>query len=376
MARSRKRKKGRFFNKLIIAVYFVAGTGLLLSYLSPFISPSDFWPVAFFGLAYPFFVILNLLFLIFWLFRWKRRFWIPFIILLAGFSFHRQHFGFRFQSGAPLPEGTIRIMSYNSHSFSRYGKNFSERIKSDMLGIIEKAAPDIIAIQEFYTRPEGPFDIRDSLLKILDTRHYYIETIEENDFETRGVAIFSKYPIENKKAIHFKEYKSYNSCTYADINVEGQKIRVFNLHLQSINFQPEDYRYLSKVKDRLDADVSSSRRIGGRLKRAFIERAGQAETVAALIRESPHPVIVCGDFNDTPMSYAYRTILEEGMQSAFTKKGSGYAITYAGAFPNYQIDHILCKEDAFEILSYKIMKKKLSDHYPIISDLKLAPGRL
>lgn len=375
MGRRRKRKKRGFFSNLVLAFYLVAGAGLLLSYLSPYISPSSFWPIAFFGLAYPFLVLLNLLFLFLWLFRRSRRFWLPLVILLAGFPFHRQHFGFRFPSREPLPDSALQIMSYNSHSFSRYGKHFSEKKKTGMLGLIKEADPDIIAIQEFYTRPEGSFDIRDSLLNMLGTSHYFVEVVKKNDFETRGLAIFSKYPIENKEAVHFAENKSYNSCIYADITVRGQKIRLFNLHLQSIRFQPEDYRYLSKVKDKLEPDMNSSRRIGGRLKRAFVERAGQAETVARLIRESPYPVIVCGDFNDTPMSYAYQTIRNEGLQSAFSKKGSGYSITYAGAFPNFQIDHILCDKDSFEVLNYDIMKKKLSDHYPITSALKLKPEK-
>lgn len=373
MGRRRKRNNRGFFSKLILAVYLIAGAGLLISYLSPYISPASYWPIAFFGLAYPFLVIVNLLFLFFWLLRRRRKFWIPLIILLTGLPFHRRHFGFRFPSNTPVPDSALTIMSFNSHSFSRYGKNFSEEKKSGMLRVIREADPDILAIQEFYTRPEGPFDIRDSLLSILDTRHHYIEVVSKNDFETRGLAIFSKYPIENRKAVHFSKDRSYNACMYADITVQGQKIRLFNLHLQSIRFQPEDYRYLSKVKDELEPDMSSSRRIGGRLKRAFEERAGQAETIARLVNESPYPVIVCGDFNDTPMSYAYQTIRNEGLQSAFGKKGSGYSITYAGAFPNYQIDHILCDKDFFEVLNYRIMKEKLSDHYPISAALKLSP---
>lgn len=369
--RRRKRKKQGFFSKLVLALYLIAGTALLVSYLSPYVNPSGFWPIAFFGLAYPYLVIVSFLFLIWWLVRGSRLCWIPLIVLLAGLPFHRQHFGFRFPSNKPVPDTALKVMSYNSHSFSRYGKNFSERIKSDMLRVIKEADPDVIAIQEFYTRPEGSFDIRDSLMDILDTKHHYIEVIEKNDFETRGLAIFSRYPIEKQEAVHFKGNKSYNSCVYADITVRGKTIRVFNLHLQSISFQPEDYRYLSKVRDNLEPDMRSSRRIGGRLKRAFMERAGQSETVAQLIRESPYPVIICGDFNDTPMSYAYQTIRREGLQSAFSKKGSGYAITYAGAFPNYQIDHILCDKNSFEVLDYEIMKERLSDHYPISAILNL-----
>src|SRR5690606_23703844 len=207
-------------------------------------------------------------------------------------------------------------------------------------------------------------DIRDSLMDILNTKHHYIEVIEKNDFETRGLAIFSRYPIEKQEAVHFKGNKSYNSCVYADITVRGKTIRVFNLHLQSISFQPEDYRYLSKVRDNLEPDMRSSRRIGGRLKRPFMERAGQAQTVAQLIRGSPYPVIICGDFNDTPMSYAYQTIRREGLQSAYSQKVSGYPNTYAGPFPNYQKEHNMCDNNSVDVLNYHVIKENLTDHYP------------
>src|SRR5690606_20811395 len=101
-------------------------------------------------------------------------------------------------------------MSTNLHSIGQYGKKFSEIIKSGMLRVIAEAAPAIVAIQEFYTRQEGSFDIRDSLMDIGNTKHHHIEVIEKNDFETRGLAIFSRYPIEKQEAVHLKGHQSYN----------------------------------------------------------------------------------------------------------------------------------------------------------------------
>src|SRR3546814_1952291 len=99
MARRRRPwHKHSLFSKLTLALYLIAGGGLLISYLAPYVSPASFWPVAFFGLAYPFLVIANLFFLFFWLLRRKRRFWIPLLLLLAGLPFHSRHFGFRLRS--------------------------------------------------------------------------------------------------------------------------------------------------------------------------------------------------------------------------------------------------------------------------------------
>src|SRR3546814_16283286 len=128
MARIRRTsEKPSLFTKLPLALYLIAGVGLLISYLPPYARPASFWAAAFFRWAYPFPVIANLFFLFVWLLRRKRRFWIPLLLLLAGLPFHSRHFGFRLPSHQPLPDSALQIMSFNSHSLSRYGKNFRDR---------------------------------------------------------------------------------------------------------------------------------------------------------------------------------------------------------------------------------------------------------
>jgi endonuclease/exonuclease/phosphatase family metal-dependent hydrolase len=157
---------------------------------------------------------------------------------------------------------------------------------------------------------------------------------------------------------------------YIDILVNSDTIRIINIHLQSINFQPEDYQYLDRVTTEGKADTRASRRIGSRLKRAFLLRSTQSKIVADVIEKSPYPLIICGDFNDTPVSFAFHTIRDAGdLKSTFCEKGSGFGITYGGEFPNFQIDHILCSQQ-FKILSYKTINKKLSDHYPVVAEIK------
>jgi endonuclease/exonuclease/phosphatase family metal-dependent hydrolase len=366
------KKKLSVFQWLILFTNLIAAISLLLSYTAIYTDPGKMWQIAFFGLAYPFLMIINLLFVIYWAFCLKFSILFSLIPLLVGWDIHRNVFAFNKESSKAGEDSTIRIMSYNAHLFKSIETNeYDVRTKHQMLEMIEEEKPALICFQEFYSRRKGTYNIKDSLKKSLDLKNIYMERFEDSDDETLAIAIFSKYPIIHKKQIRFFDRMHANTCIYIDIKFNSDTIRIINIHLQSINFQPEDYQYLDKVTREAETDVQSSKRIGGRLKRAFISRSAQAKKVAQLIKESPYPVIVCGDFNDTPISFAYHTIVESGnLKSAFREKGSGFGITYGGAFPNFQIDHILCSP-SIDVLNYKVIKKKFSDHYPIVAELRI-----
>ena len=97
-------------------------------------------------------------------------------------------------------------------------------------------------------------------------------------------------------------------------------------------------------------------------------RSRQVDELSAHINSSPYPVIICGDFNDPPYSYAYSRI-SQYLQDTFLEKGKGFGISYNGSFIPYRIDYIL-HSNYFECLKYSMVRKKLSDHYPIVVTLK------
>lgn len=237
-----------------------------------------------------------------------------------------------------------------------------------MLEMVLNQKADFINFQEFYHRKKGVYNIKDSLMQKGGYKYFEEEVFESNDNEIMSMAFFSKYKIINFDVLHFYDKPHANVCTYSDVLYKGDTIRIINVHLQSINFQPEDYKYLDQVKN-VETDMQSNKRIGARLKNAFIRRGAQAEKVAELIEDSPHPVIVTGDFNDTPASYAFH-IISNDLKNAFREKGRGVGVTYNGAFPNFQIDYMLCGQE-FEVCDYKIIKKKYSDHYPVKGVFKL-----
>ncbi|RZL05288.1 MAG: endonuclease, partial [Pedobacter sp.] len=200
---------------------------------------------------------------------------------------------------------------------------------------------------------------------------YYFVPFSENDYEATGLAIFSRYPIRNKGTIKFGENAGGNSSIFIDIEVNNKKLRVYNVHLQSIAFDKQDYTYIDKVTHKIDADIVPSKRIAVMLRTAFLKRSQQVDIMKQHMRTCSTSFLIAGDFNDTPASYAV-TQLTKSLNSTFKEQGTGLGRTYNGKFPNFQIDYIATTTD-IKVLNHRVIPAKLSDHFPVRSDLRLNP---
>lgn len=364
----KSKKKKSFMFWFMLFINFLCIVALLIAYLAAWIKPSIYWPIAFFGLAYPFTVIINILFSIYWFINKRWIGVLPLIFVGLGWNSILNYVQFGNEANTK-EENTISILSYNAHLFKSIKTNkYDKKTKHEMMEMVLAQKADILCFQEFYYRKKGVYDIKDTLMKRGGYDYFKEELFNSNENEVMSMALISKYPIINSEVLHFYDYPHANMSLYADILYRGDTIRIINIHLQSISFQPEDYQYLDQVKN-VETDMQSNKRIGARIKNAFLHRGEQAEKVAELIEESPYPVIVAGDFNDTPASYAFNVISSD-LKSAFREKGRGIGVTYNGAFPNFQIDHILCGQE-FDVCDYKIIRKKYSDHYPVKGVFKL-----
>jgi len=373
MNRQKSKKSGiHLFSKFVLSMNLFAVAALLLSYLASYTNPDKFWVISFFGLAYPLFLMINILFIVYWLFRSAKFALISSLGILVGWGVVQNHIGFRESTAIMVPkssESFLRVMSYNVHNFKQFGDKNDKFTKEQILDIIRKEQPDVICFQEFFSRRRGEYNFRKPILQILETEHYYFKPSKDNGYEAMGMAIFSKFPILDKGNIQFEKNRNGNEAIYVDLKKGKQTFRVYNVHFQSISFKPEDYKYLKKVTSELETNVESPRKIGSRLKKAFIKRGNQAQILKEHADRSPIPYIIAGDFNDTPISYTVKTIAK-GMNNSFKEMGSGFGITYNGAFPNFQIDYIFTSPE-FSVKNFLIIKKKLSDHYPVRTDLEL-----
>ncbi|RZL49058.1 MAG: endonuclease [Pedobacter sp.] len=365
------KKKFTFFDKLMLFIAICLAIGLVCGILAGKSDPREHIILAFFGLAYPFFLLGNLLVVVYWLLRSKWVFAVVTLLMICvGWHTLIATFGFFGNGGKneKSEDDLVRLMTYNVHNFKPYGDEITVEVKDRMLKVVAEQNPDIVCFQEFFTKPKGEFDTVDSLKKLLNAKYYYFVPTMKSETEAIGLAIFSKYPIENKGQIAF-EGSNGNESIYVDLLLKGQKLRVYNIHFQSISFEKEDYTYLEKVTKKMEVEKGSSKRIVRMLKSAFIKRSEQVDLMKAHLRTCTTPYIIAGDFNDTPASYVV-TKMTDSLNNAFIKKGAGLGRTYNGKFPNFQIDYIASSKD-IEVENYRIVEAKLSDHFPVRSDLRL-----
>ncbi|MFC2113574.1 endonuclease/exonuclease/phosphatase family protein [Bacteroidota bacterium] len=353
---------------------------LVLSSISPNISPESFWGPSFIGLAFPYILLFNIIFILFWIFRKKREFIISFLAILLSWNtlvnyvglhpavfFRKAHYE-NLSREKRHSERLLKITSFNVRAFDRYRWADNPSARQEIIDMFREDDPDILCLQEFYSTESGKFR-SDELYSELDrTPYHHIEYTISNPRNKYGIATFSFYPIIGSGRVELNN--SLSICSFSDIKVFDDTLRVYNMHLQSIRLDKQHYNLIDSLRFRYDdQQMEEIRDISSRLRDAFIKRATQADLIAEHIEGCPFSVIVCGDFNDTPVSYSYRRISGD-MGDVFAKCGWGTGRTYNGNLPSFRIDYILFGQD-FEAKHFARKKVKLSDHFPITGYLKL-----
>ncbi|MFZ4862499.1 endonuclease/exonuclease/phosphatase family protein [Sphingobacterium sp. Mn56C] len=362
------RNKLGYFSRTVFTANILAALALLLSYAASFIDPQQFWPIAFFGLAFLPILLINLGFIVYWFLRKKRYMLISLLCILAGWNLLSKHINFKNNNDKMVVKADtiLRVMSFNVHLFEKYD-NPKATFREETAELVNTVSPDIACFQEFYSRIRGSKQFVKHLLEEANFEDYYFEPASQNDYEGYGQAIFSKFPIINQGTI-LKNGYGINRIIFADIKREMDTIRIYNVHLRSFALQDEDKDFIQKTASAQQIkDERSTKRVGRKLKRAFTNRSEQAKSLRQHIEQCPYPYIVMGDFNDTPMSYSVN-LVGKNMYNAFEEKGFGWGVTHFGMLPLFQIDYILC-DRSIRVDNYGIIKERLSDHYPIWADL-------
>jgi endonuclease/exonuclease/phosphatase family metal-dependent hydrolase len=325
--------------------------------------------LAFFGLAYPFLVIINLAFVLFWWWRRNRIALISAVIILAGCGNLGRYF--QVSAGKKLNGNKqFSLLTYNVRLFNHYEWQKGSFVGDSILKFIANQKPDIVCLQEFITL-ESTQNLNqahiDSLLSDLPEKHI-LYTSRSGAGANYGIAMYTRFPIVNRGDVLFKD--SYNSGMFTDVVYGDDTLRIFNVHLQSVRLMKNNYRLLDSLALNFpQMDMGEVRDISGRLKKGYIKRAMQVDILSGAIKQSPYPVIVCGDFNDTPVSYTYHQ-LRGDLKDAFIISGRGVGNTYRGNFPSYRIDFIFHSR-SLHSENYHSDKINLSDHYPIGSNLMI-----
>jgi len=340
-----------------------------------YFDPIKWWFLSLFTLALPYLLFLLLFFIIFWLFASPVWSTISIIVILLSLPAIKNIFPLNFSSGFSLskqPEN-IRVMSWNVEQFGIQHHKDHPEIKREMLDVIDYYDPDIACFQEVVAGERKKSinylpDIQKTL-RFKDDLYSYTLKDDFDSYHHFGIIIFSKLPIVRKQMI-VNNPENYNSnYQFIDVLSGRDTIRIFNVHLQSLKFSKENLEYLDKANLRSTENIEESKSIISKIKKGILKRASQAYFIKDEMNQSPYPIILCGDFNDVPDSYAYTTI-GEGLQNAFVKKGLGISRTFSSISPTLRIDNIFA-DKKFTITQFTRVKKLLSDHFPIIADMKL-----
>lgn len=363
----------RFFiyaNWLVVALF-------LLSCLIPLLHPKSWWWVSMMGLTFPILLFLIVCFLFGWLLLLKFRLTLISLLALAlGYKSIAVFVAFNSPQPFEVKKSSkaIRVISWNVARFIELARNNNSGsiTRKKMLQLIREQRADILCLQEFYTSDNpGFYNNIQAIRNQLGFKYVYFPYDKDGDQNYYSSVIFSRFPIVDTALLRYPRPSQPEVLLQADIDVGIDTIRVYTSHLQSQRFDKLDYQRMEKIKSREDSMFLYSIPILGKLKKALVIRSEQADIIATLLSDSPHPVLLAADLNDVPNSYTYFKV-RGTMKDVFLEKGYGLGRTFRGLSPTLRIDYIFT-DPAFSVLQFKREKKDYSDHYMLVADIQVRP---
>ena len=338
-------KNLHFLDKVIYFLNGVAAALLLLSYVLPYIPPKSFSFLSVLSLSVPVLLVVNALFLTYWLVKWKKQLLLSLLVLVLGYNYVSTLYKFSSAKNVKGVTNDLSVMSYNVRLFNVYEWIDNPKVPEDISALVSKESPDIVAFQEFHPHKEVD----------LNQYPYKFESLSGKRMRY-GQAIYSKYPIVNKGLIKFRG--SANKAIFVDILKKRDTVRVYNVHFESLHINPDveelsgqDTEYLIK-------------RIGKRFER----QQEQAQQVLSHQQRCAYKKIIIGDFNNTAYSFVYKQFKNAKFKDAFELAGNGFGKTFNFKFFPLRIDFIL-PDATFKVTSFKNYGYYYSDHYPVMARL-------
>jgi endonuclease/exonuclease/phosphatase family metal-dependent hydrolase len=325
-----------------------------VAYILPFLAPKTFPFLAVLTLFMPLFFILNGLFFIYWGIQFKKRMILSGLVLLMGITFINKFYKFSAKD-YPETEKDFTVMSYNVRLFNVFKWFERDDVPENIRGFINDKNPDILCIQEYSN--SGDID-----LKVYPHRYIFMDGKQIKTAQ----AIFSKFPIIDQGIIFFPN--SNNIVVFADIKKGKDIIRVYNMHLQSIKISPD----VNEINENIDLlnQGGKSQKLFYRISKAFMQQQQQAEIFKEHKNQSPYPIIICGDMNNSAFSYVYRNIKGK-LKDSFEEAGIGFGATYKFRYYPARIDYIFADENMTVKKFESFPGFENSDHYPIMAKLSM-----
>jgi endonuclease/exonuclease/phosphatase family metal-dependent hydrolase len=366
------KKIGKAIKYTVFATNIIAIVLLLLSLLAWPVAPSRMTFIACMGLIFPVTLFINVAYLILWsvFLRWKYAV-IQLVVILACWQPISACFPVHLETGEKdIPENRIKILTYNVRGFNWLTGD--EARKNPILEYVVQQNADIVCFQEFAvaTQKKKNNIISEQELNGIMKDYPYHSIVplgklgKSNKSYLYGIACYSKFPITESLKIPLQSV--YNGSVIHKLEIQRRTVSLVINHLESNRLTTEDkklYRDFLKTRDRESFDEMAST-LHNRLGTAYRIRESQVNLVRTFMdRQETDATIVCGDFNDTPISYAYHT-MKGNLVDAYANTGFGQGITYHENYFWVRIDFIL-HSLAFQSYNCTVDKVKYSDHYPV-----------
>ena len=385
----RRSLSGRLFDFVMVIISIVVSVLVLLTLLAPVVNPHRMWILSLLGLGAPLTYAVLIILILYWVIRWRWKYIVPMaLVALLGVGKVSRYYRITpvqdhsaQQTAAErqrAERGTFSVMTYNIGNFKPYFGIDKDPVRAVATGaeVIDSLSPDIICLQEFQSTPACPREMFDTLLTSRKYRGVVSLRLTTHPKQGHGVgnAIYTRYKIVRSGVINNATELDSTACIaqWADLMIGDDTVRVVNNHLRTTMITQNDQEYLVSgdfIEDGSMEREDKLRSIADRFQLNSQIRADQADTISRFVAASPYRVIVCGDFNDGAMSYTYRRIGRK-MDDTFVEAARGKTNTYRGFFNLLRIDFIFV-DRRFEVLSYSSPRLGVSDHYPVVSRLKI-----
>lgn len=347
----------KYIRHIMLYANIIVIIGMMLTGYSGYINPERYHLLSVLGYAFPAFLFANMTFLVVWVLCHLRYVIVPLLGFLLAYSPVRSYFPVNISK--EVPEGAIKVLSFNVYGF----KDQEERPKAILEYIIHSDA-DIVCAQEFTQVWR-----HDSLLHILDSIYQYRDTLNSRGYRfPKGdvVAVMSKFPIVGKEAIPIRT--AGNTLGVFKLDIDGDTVHVINAHLETVGLSEAEKSEFSEMmhgkKERNDVK-QNSKFFAHKIADATAIRAPQADAINEYVRRHPGAsIILCGDFNDHPLSYVHHTAADR-LTDCYRATGMGPGFTFHYHSMYFRIDHIMCSDNwqPYNCVVDKSIDK--SDHYPI-----------
>ena len=356
--------------KRILYIFNLLFVLLLLGvYVGMRVSPEFIPELSLFSYIYPLLLVVNVLFCLFWLFfKWKYIF-VPLAVILIGSSYTPRFIGFNSQASNQEQEKTLSIMTFNVKGFqykAEEDKTIAIANKDSILSLIKASSADIVCLQEYASVKKSKTCFHYIMTEVLGYEHFFAPTNSSN--YVRGSVIYSKYPISRSGAL-FPLKKNFYSKTYADVVVEKQTLRIYNVHLDSYRLSEQEKNEVNKIKDAEMISEETSKSIFAKLIETNKEQAIEVRELKSILDQTTENYLLVGDFNATPYSYTYQ-VLQKDLKDCFVEKASGFSGTYNDLLPKFRIDYIFASQ-SINFLSYEQNVYNYSDHNPVFARFEL-----